>query len=186
MADDKSTIRRIENPVQGDRIIFKKTAEETGGELLEFDMFIDPVASGPPQHVHPNAVEQFRVLSGNVKARIGDEEYQFKEGDTFTVPEDTPHAWWNEGDEEAQVRVRLQPATRMKEFLETWYGLAKDGKMNEKGLPSIWQLAITTQAYFDSVHLAKPPLIIQKIIFGTLSPISKLMGYSKDYPYPSE
>lgn len=174
----------IENPAQGDRIEFRKTAADTDGELLEFDMFIDPVASGPPQHVHPEAEEQFRVLSGKVQARIRDEEYRFAEGDTFTVPPGTPHAWWNDGESEARVRVRLQPATRMKSFLETWYGLAKDGKMNDKGLPAVWQLAVTSQAYFDTVHLAKPPLFFQKIIFGALSPIAKILGYKPDYPYP--
>lgn len=69
------TTNKIENPTQGDTIIFKKTAEDTDGELLEFEMFIDPAASGPPQHVHPKAEEQFEVLSGKMQALIRDKKH---------------------------------------------------------------------------------------------------------------
>lgn len=177
---------KIENPTQGDTIIFKKTAEDTNGELLEFDMYIEPAASGPPQHIHPSAEEQFEVLSGKVQAEISDKTYHFDQGDSFSVPPGIAHAWWNEGDEQARVRVRLLPATRMEKFLRTWYGLAKDGKMNKNGLPSVWQLAVTSKEYLDSVHLANPPLLVQKILWGTLSPIAKILGYKPNYPYPSK
>lgn len=177
--------RRIENPRQGDTIIFRRTAEDTDGKLLEFDMFIEPVAAGPPQHVHPEAEEKFEIISGRVQAKISDKTYHFNQGDSFSVPAGVAHSWWNEGNEPAQVRVLLRPATRMEEFLRTWYALAKDGKMNDKGLPSLWQLAVTTREYIDSVHLANPPLLVQKILFGILSPIAKILGYKPDYPYPS-
>lgn len=178
--------KRIENPAQGDTIIFRRTAEDTGGELLEFDMLIEPVASGPPRHVHPNAEEYFEVLSGKVHAKIGDKTYHFDQGNSFTVSPGIAHAWWNEGNEQAKVKVRLRPATHMEEFLRTWYGLAKDGKMNDNGIPSIWQLAATSREYLDSVHLANPPLPVQKVLWGILSPIAKILGYQSDYPYPSE
>jgi len=181
MATDK-----IENPTQGDTIIFKKTAEDTNGELLEFEMVIEPAANGPPQHIHPGAEEQFDVLSGKLQAKISNETYHFRQKDSFTVPPGVAHAWWNEGNEQARVRVRLKPATQMEDFFRTWYGLAKDGKMNDNGLPSIWQLAVTSKKYLDSVHLAKPSLFIQKILWGTLSPIAQILGYKPDYPYPSE
>jgi quercetin dioxygenase-like cupin family protein len=177
---------KIENPTQGDTIIFKETAKDTKGELLEFDMFIEPTASGPPQHVHPNAEEQFEVLSGKVQAKIRDKTYHFEQGDAFTVPSGIAHAWWGEGNEQAQVRVQLRPATQMEDFLRTWYGLAKDGKINDNGLPSIWQLAVTSKEYLNSVHLANPPLFLQKVLWGILSPIAKILGYKSNYPYPSE
>jgi hypothetical protein len=46
----------IENPAIGDRIVFRKTAQETKGELLEFEMFVQPSAAGPPLHIHPKFV----------------------------------------------------------------------------------------------------------------------------------
>lgn len=60
----------IENPVIGDRVVFRQTTAETEGALLEFDMFIRPGASGPPEHVHPSSAERFEVLRGTLRARV--------------------------------------------------------------------------------------------------------------------
>src|SRR3982074_1104357 len=43
----------IENPVSGERITFRKTAAETNGELLEFDLGLTPDGHVPGMHVHP-------------------------------------------------------------------------------------------------------------------------------------
>ena len=44
------TGQEIYNPRQKDRIIFKKTARETGGELLQMELFASPNAAPPPDH----------------------------------------------------------------------------------------------------------------------------------------
>lgn len=174
----------IENPIQGDRVVFRKTAKDTNGELLEFDLFIEPGATGPPEHVHLESEEQFIVLAGKVEALMDGKKYSFNEGEQFIIPAGTPHSWWNSGQTEAQVRIQFSPASRMEEFLETIYGLAKDGKTNAEGVPGIWQLSVTAPEYFNVTHITKPPLIIQKFIFGILGPIARLRGYKSDYPYP--
>ena len=33
----------IENPVTGERIVFRKTARETNGELLQFELLLKPL-----------------------------------------------------------------------------------------------------------------------------------------------
>jgi len=38
----------IEDPVIGDRLVFLRTAAETDGAVLEFDLFVRPGAQGPP------------------------------------------------------------------------------------------------------------------------------------------
>jgi hypothetical protein len=82
------------------------------------------------------------------------------------------------------VRVRLEPEAGMESFLETIYGLAKDGRTNAKGIPHPLQLAVTASAYFDTNHVATPPLAVQKIAFAVLGPVARLFGYRADYPYP--
>lgn len=176
----------IENPVIGDRIVFHKTARETQGELLEFEMFVQPGAHGPPLHVHPESEEAFTVLKGTLRARVHDEEMAFAQGDKFIVPAGTPHTWWNASDAETQVLVEFRPASRMETFLEVFYGLAKDGKTNVQGVPNLLQLAAIVPSYYDVNHLAKPPLMVQKIIFGILRPIAHLLGYNSTYRYPYE
>ena len=174
----------IENPMIGDRVIFRKTAQETNGELLEFELFAPPAATGPPPHVHPTSDESFTVLRGTLDALVDGESLKFGEGETFHVAAGVPHTWWNSGKSEVHVLVQFSPASRMETFLETFYGLAQDGKTNAEGVPGFLQLAVTAPTYFDVNHLAAPPLTVQKALFGLLRPIARLLGYQPDYPYP--
>ena len=174
----------IENPVIGDRIVFRYTREETHGELLEFDLYAQPSAVGPPRHVHVRSEEHFEVLKGSIHVEVGERVMRLGEGEAFTVPAGVPHRWWNDGKTEAIVRVSVQPEAGMESFLETLYGLAKDGKTNARGLPNLFQLAVTASAYYDASYVTMPPLMVQKILFGILAPIARLLGYRADYPYP--
>jgi quercetin dioxygenase-like cupin family protein len=176
----------IETPLIGDRIVFHRTRDETAGELLEFDLYAQPGAAGPPRHVHPHSEERFVILKGNLRAEVEGRAMSLSEGDTFTVAAGVPHTWWNEGELEAHVRVILHPEGGMESFLETIYGLAKDGKSDAKGIPSALQLAVTAPAYFDTNYVATPPLAVQKIAFAVLRPVAHLLGYRADYPYPYE
>ena len=72
----------------------------------------------------------------------------------------------------------------MDTFLETIYGLAQDGKTDAKGMPNLLQLAVFASAYFDTNHLARPPLVVQRLLLGGLAVIGRLAGYRADYPYP--
>lgn len=174
----------IENPVAGDRVVFRRTAADSNGEVLEFDLFADPGAQGPPEHIHPSQEESFTVISGTVRALIRGREHAFTAGEEFVVAAGTPHTWWNDGEEEAQVRVEVRPASRLEDFLKTMYGLAKDGKTNRKGVPNPLQLAVVARQYFDVIHVARPPLVVQRVVFGVLGPLGRLLGYRADYPYP--
>jgi len=176
----------IENPFIGDRVVFRKTAQETNGDLMEVEIFAQPAAAGPPVHIHPNSEEKFTVLKGSLDASVDGKAMRFGEGETFNVAAGVPHTWWNSSESEAHVLVQFSPASRMETFLETFYGLAKDGKTNSDGVPSFWQLAVTAPTYFDVNHLANPPLPVQKALFGVLRPIGRLLGYKSDYPYPYE
>jgi hypothetical protein len=43
----------LENPVSGEKIIFRQTAAETDGELLAFELVLAPGGAVPGAHVHP-------------------------------------------------------------------------------------------------------------------------------------
>lgn len=174
----------IVNPTQGDTIIFRKTGTETNGELLEFEMILEPAAAGTPRHIHPNSEERFQVLAGTIMAEVGDRELTAGEGEEVVVPKGTPHRWWNGSQQEARVVVAFSPASRMDAFLESLYGLAQDGKTNQDGVPSPLQLAVLAPAYSDVIYIASPPLFVQKILFGVLGPVARWLGYEADYPYP--
>ena len=169
----------MENPVSGeDRIVFTKTAQQTGGELLELEVYIRAGAPGTPEMVHPHQDETFKVLSGSLDFRIGGQEQHLKAGGSLVIPKGTPHNWWNQSNEEAHALVELRPALRSEELFANIYGLC-----SEKGaLPNLLQLAVLINEHWDEGYLTKPPLLVQKVLFGALAPVGWLLGYKAHYP----
>ncbi len=50
--------------------VFRKTAWETGGELLQVDWIGSPGWTTGPDHVHGRQEERFEVLSGKLGLRV--------------------------------------------------------------------------------------------------------------------
>jgi hypothetical protein len=71
-------------------------------------------------------------------------------------------------------------------FFETIWGLAQDGKANRGGVARLLHMIVIGQEYRDVFRLAKPPDIIQRILFAILTPIGKLAGYRGSYPKYSD
>jgi len=174
----------IENPITGERITFLKTAGDTDGELLAFEYLVPPRTLGPPLHVHPYQEERFvEVLSGTLRARLGIEERSVREGGSFAAPPGTPHAWRNDGEGAVRMLVEVRPALRMEEVFETTFDLARDGKTNVRGVPrNPLQAAATAREYADELRLARPPFAVQRVLFGLLAPISRVLGYEGRHP----
>jgi quercetin dioxygenase-like cupin family protein len=172
----------IYNPVQQDRIIWRRTARETGGELLGADLIVSP-RGGNPLHVHPRQEEHFRAVSGLFGVQVGGEQRWLQEGEEAFVPPGIPHRWWNDSDDkEARVLVELRPALNSEVFFETLYGLARDGRTGRNGVPNVLQQAVTLNGINrGEIYLASPPVPVQKAILAALAPVGRLLGYRDHY-----
>jgi quercetin dioxygenase-like cupin family protein len=172
----------IYNPIQNDRIVWRKTARDTGGQLLSVDLFVSP-RGGNPLHVHPRQEEYFKAVSGTFGVQVGDESRSIREGEEVIVPPGTPHRWWNETEEDAHVLAELRPALNTEMFFETAYGLARDGKTNQNGIPSLLQQAVTLDGVNKGeIYLARPSIPVQKALLAVLAPVGKALGYKDHYP----
>jgi quercetin dioxygenase-like cupin family protein len=173
----------LESPLSGARIVFLKTARDTSGELLQLDDVMKGGGRVPIEHVHPHMEERFEILSGTARLSMRGQERDVGAGETIVVPAGTPHVWWNAGEEEAHLILEFRPALRTETLFETVFGLAQDGKVNSKnGLPNPLQLAVIVREYENEIYLARPPLFVQRVLFGLLAPIGKLLGYKARYP----
>ena len=105
------------NPATGLRTLFRRTAAETDGELLQVDWIAAPGwTTGPP----------FEALAG----------------------------------------------------------LARDGKTTKAGIPkNPLQAAVIVREFEDEIYFVRPPLALQKLIFGPLAGLGRLLGYRPDYRY---
>ncbi len=172
----------VENRVTRERIVWRKVARDTGGELLQADLSVGAGGFVAAEHVHPKQEERFEVLAGMLQLRLDGKEKTMRAGEVAVVPAGRPHLWWNGGDGELHVVFELRPALRTEIFFETFFGLAKDGKTNRKGLPNPLQLAVLAREYADEIHLARPPLVVQKVLFSPLAMLGRLLGYRGWYP----
>jgi quercetin dioxygenase-like cupin family protein len=174
---------QLYDPVQGDTLVFRETARDTGGALLRGE-FVVPPRFSVPLHVHPLQEEDFEVLSGTFVIQIEDEHRSLVEGEQATVPPGTPHRFYNEDDqEEGRLLFELRPALNTEILFETLYGLATDGNTDSNGLPNPLQMAVILNGlHKGEIYLTTPPIAVQKALFALLSPVGKLVGYRDHYP----
>ena len=171
----------IENPVTGERLVFRKTSRETGGQAVVIETFVQPNGFVAAAHVHPSQEERFEVLRGSVGFKIGRKKVVAGPGQRLTVPAGTPHKFWNAGDEEAHFVCEVRPALQFESLLETMFALAAAGKTNRKGMPSLFRLAVIADAHFDTVRLPFPPAWLQKAGLVLGAPLGRLLGYRPSY-----
>jgi mannose-6-phosphate isomerase-like protein (cupin superfamily) len=171
----------IENPVTGERIIFRKTSRETNGQAVVIETYVQPNGFVAAAHVHPSQEERFEVLRGSVGFRVGREKLVAGPGQRLTVPAGTPHKFWNAGDDVAHFVCEVRPALQFESLLETMFALAGDGKTNRKGMPNPLRLAVIANAHFDTVRLPFPPALLQRIALALGAPLGGLVGYGATY-----
>ena len=126
----------IENPVTHDRVIFRVTAQDTNGALLEFDDFLLAGYMSPPEHVHPRQQEHFEVISGALGVRIAGHEQVLHVGESVAVPPGTPHTIWKAGEGETHVLVAFQPALQTEAFLRPCLPSPAMGKPTSRAFPA--------------------------------------------------
>ena len=171
---------RIDNPVTGERIVVLQSAQETDGELFAFELTVSPHGFVSAEHVHLKQEETFEVIRGTIRFRINGHEADAIVGQRVVVPSGTPHSWWNASDEEVAATVWLRPALNTEVFFETFFGLARDGKTNKRGLPNLLQTAVLVADYQDVTKVLLPPPL--PILLKLLTPLARLLGYRSSYP----
>lgn len=137
------------------------------------------------EHYHPALVEQFTVLEGELTVKRDGQTGILHQGETAVIQPGTWHDWWNAGDRDARVRIEVTPGERFLHMLETFVGLARLGYTDSNGMPSVLQGALTSQEFSDVIVFRRPPLVVQRAMFGALAPIARWRGYRATYPQVS-
>jgi quercetin dioxygenase-like cupin family protein len=169
----------IDNPVTGERIVVLQSTQETAGELFAFELSVKPHGFVSAEHIHLKQEETFEVTRGTIRFRINGKEADAVVGQRVVVPSGTPHSWWNESSEEVAATVWLRPALKTEVFFETFFGLARDGKTNKRGLPNLFQTAVLVADYQETKVLLPPPV---PILLKLLTPLARLLRYRSSYP----
>jgi hypothetical protein len=129
----------------------------------------------------PSLTERFTVRYGRIGLRLNGHEAVAQLGDQLPISPGVAHDWCNAGDDEALVTVEVWPAARFEEAIANSFGLAQDGKTNAKGMPNLLQLALLAKEFEDVLYFTTPPRILQRLLFGVLAPVARLLGYRGSY-----
>jgi mannose-6-phosphate isomerase-like protein (cupin superfamily) len=97
-----------------------KTAADTDGKSLDLHWELLPGCNlkDPLVHTHPNAIETYEVLDGEMEFFVKDKWITARKGDKLTVPVGVAHTFRNPTDRVVTVYNTHEPALRMKEYFE--------------------------------------------------------------------
>jgi hypothetical protein len=49
---------------------------------------------------------------------------------------------------------------------------------------NLLMLAFVLREFEEEIYFVSPPLFVQRIVFGALAGVARLLGYRAEYPYP--
>jgi quercetin dioxygenase-like cupin family protein len=170
----------LANPLTGDTYEFITTALGSNG--LEVSMKATIHSKGPlvPNHIHLLQDETFEIISGKLTISTGNNIADLLPCEIVTLPRNVAHNHYNMQDEPAVYIHTMRPALDFDYFIENLVGLAADGK-TKQGKASLMQQMVTLKYLDSKVMLADMPTGVQKLMFNTLGPIGRLMGYRAIY-----
>jgi uncharacterized protein len=172
----------LENPITGERIVFRQTARETGGRRLVIDHILPPHTGTFAEHVQLNQEECFEILSGTATYRLNGVQSTAHAGEVILVPCGVPHRNpWNESDQEMVFRHETSPDLGSEIFFESLFSLAQDGKTNRKGEVSALQLFTIGAGLESQTYVTNIPISVQRVMIPLLGTVGRWLGYPTRY-----
>ena len=172
----------LENPVTRERAVILELPWQNaeGRAVAELTALVGARVVG--EHMHPALRETFSVLEGELTVVRDGQRSTLRPGESASIEPMVWHDWFNEGAVDALVRVEVTPGERFAHMIETLFGLAREGHVNAKGMPNLFQLSLTAQEFSDVIVLRKPPPRVQRRLFSAIAPIARRRGYRATYP----
>jgi quercetin dioxygenase-like cupin family protein len=181
----------VEDPVLKQRLRFRRTTDEDGGEVLHVETWVDPGGFVTP-HVHPAMEERFTVLAGTPSFLSGRKWRTASPSETVVVPPGVRHAYRNRGDEVAHVICEARPPSTLQEFLEEVAAISRSGGLSRNALPksfgALVQAAAVAHRHREMAVLLFPPMPprpVQRLLFPLLARLDERRSVRAGHPAQS-
>lgn len=171
----------IVNPLSGEEIVVLRSAADTGGQVLDWELRLAPGGRVPSSHAHPEQQETFTVLEGTMRFRVGWRRFIAVPGQRVLVPPGTVHHFANAGQATARVAVESRPALRMEELLETAAALAQDQHAAGRALPGLLDLALFMTDFEHEVAAPFLPRALVRLVMRGLARVARRLGLDATY-----
>ena len=139
-----------------------RTAEETGGKLVEMEVEGRPRGFLNQRHVHDSQIERLTMIEGRMEVAMSGQKHLVGEGDSIEIPAGIPHTQRPVGEGPGRVRIEVRPAGRTQAFMEFLAHLAREGKLTRLGFPKPDAAADLILGFADTGHASSPPLSVQQ------------------------
>lgn len=182
----------LTNPVTGTELVTTEVDEEHGRRLVaEYE--IQPRRPRDDfRHVHRTWTETFEIMAGDSRFELDGEEFRAGAGDVIELPPNIPHLHpWNVGSGVLRMRqvALLDPPSpdalrTVGCGFVTLYGMAQEGKVDERGHAPFLQTASTLRSFqAHGIFLAGLPVPVQKVLFGAVAAFGRLLGVRPYYEH---
>lgn len=103
-------------------------------------------------------------------------------GQSAVVPRGRRQYFVNGWDGDTEFTVEFRPAQKHLLFFVNFARMTAEHPewFSEKGDPDFLFIAASLNIFRDHTYLARPPVIVQKIMFAALAPLARLLGYRAD------
>lgn len=157
-----------------------KSKHDTDGKSLDLEWELLPKCNmvDPLYHIHPDAIETYHILEGEMEFYIRDKWITARKGDQLKVERGVKHAFRNPTDQIVKVYNTHEPAFDMENYFEDVCKVverAKDratNKVSMKKLKTLLLFGALMQNYRKEIIAKNPPDFLVRI----LGAIAKLLG----------
>jgi len=150
---------------------FIETRAENGGVRHVQEARYRPHSAPPPYHCHPKQDERFEIVEGALHFHVDGVDRLVKAGEAIDLGKGAFHRAHNPGDVPVLAIWTTRPALRTGEL---YAALSRAGRGRSK--PRLVDAAAILTEYRDEFRLAKPPALVQRIVFGCLAPFGNKNG----------
>lgn len=166
LSDEKLKNMQLDCTELGMVMNIVKTSKDTNGKSLEMEWKLSPKSGGTPVHIHPTAIETYKILSGELEVFKKDKWIRAGVGEKITIEKGEPHTFRNTTDQFVQVYNTHEPAMEFEAFFKGLHkfsksGLVKKGRMDFKsvvGVSTLWT------NYPKEIVSVKPPSFVMRAL----------------------
>lgn len=174
----------LSSPTTGETFYFLKTAADTNGRLLEYEIHAQPNAAPLlTSHLHPVQDERIEVLKGEITLEVGRETHRLRAGDSRVIPAGVAHGWRNSGEQTALLLIEVEPAGQHETLIETFCAIAHHPRFFADGKLKPLALAVILDKYPDHLYLSSWSARAQKAAYAALAVADRAQGFLPEYSY---
>jgi uncharacterized cupin superfamily protein len=164
------------NPSTKEHIQYTVTGLESNGAVVRYRWASDPGGS-IVAHTHPNCMEIFTILDGEVALTVNDERITVGPGQSGVVPPGAVHSEVTLSGHVVRGVVELQPADQTAELHDALAGISSTLSHTATGAPkNPLQLGATFWAFRNDIRVTPPPIWLQNLFLPILAGLAKIAG----------